>query len=101
MTDNHSYNTPSEGTTNWDVPLNENFQNLDVDVEIRDTDDNKSSYQPKAGAKYHATDTGAVYLGDGSAWQPVGNLARLDGNIYVQNSEPANPSQNDVWIDTS
>jgi len=101
MTDNHDYTTPSEGTTNWDVPLNDNFRAIDTDVEIRDTDANKSNYQPKTGAKFMATDTGTIYLGDGSKWQSIGTLARLDGNIYVGSSEPSNPTENDIWIDTS
>jgi len=101
MTNNHNYNTPEAGTTNWDVPLNDNFRRLDTDVEIRDTDANKSEHQPKAGSKFLATDTGAVYLGDGSEWQAIGNITRVDGDIYVQSSEPSNPSENDIWIDTS
>ena len=70
MTDtpNHKYNRPAEGTTNWHIPLNENFKNLDVDVEIRDTEANKSDYDPKEGSKYEATDSGAVYYGDGDTW---------------------------------
>jgi hypothetical protein len=101
MTDNHGYNTPQAGTTDWDVPLNDNFHTLDADVEIRDDDANRADYQPKSGAKFLATDTGAVYLGDGSAWQHVGTLARIDGNVYVRSDEPASPSKNDIWIDTS
>ena len=101
MTDNHRYNTPDEGTTNWDVPLNDNFRTLDSDVEIRDTESTRSDYTPKDGAKFTATDTGAVYLGDGSNWQQIGTLARLDGNIYVQGTEPTNPTEKDIWIDTS
>jgi hypothetical protein len=45
---------------------------LDKLVEIRDTDANKSTYTPKDGAKYIATDTGDVYLGDGSNWTHFG-----------------------------
>jgi len=101
MTDNHDYNTPSEGTTNWDVPLNDNFRQIDADVEIRDTDASRSDYQPKTGAKFLATDTGDVYLGDGSNWQHIGTISRLDGNIYVGSTEPADASENDIWIDTS
>lgn len=68
MTTNHGYNTPAEGATNWDVPLNENFRRMDTDVEIRDLAQNRSEYEPKDGALYRATDTGTVYLGDGAAW---------------------------------
>ena len=71
MTNNHDYNTPAEGTSDWHVPINQNFEQIDTDVEIRDTDSNKGSYEPKDGAKYFATDTGNVYLGDGSSWNEV------------------------------
>jgi hypothetical protein len=65
---NHNYNTPSEGTTDWHIPLNENFNQLDVDVEIRGPEENKGDYDPIAGAKYEATDSGAVYYGNGDTW---------------------------------
>jgi hypothetical protein len=97
MTDNHNYNTPSEGTLNWDVPLNENFEQIDTDVEIRDTDANRSSYTPKDGAKFLATDTGSVYVGDGSNWNEVGSLT----NVSVGTSQPSSPTEGDLWIDTS
>ncbi|MEF8856364.1 MAG: hypothetical protein V5A44_12835 [Haloarculaceae archaeon] len=97
MTDNHNYNTPSEGTLNWDVPLNENFEQIDTDVEIRDVDENRANYTAKDGAKFLATDTGAVYVGDGSSWNEVGSLT----NVTVGTSQPASPSEGDVWIDTS
>ena len=75
MSDNR-YNTPAEGTTNWHTPLNENFEKLDRDVEFRDADANKNNYSPKSGAKFFATDTGAIYQGDGSTWNLVGSVTR-------------------------
>ncbi|UPW00952.1 hypothetical protein M0R88_02355 [Halorussus gelatinilyticus] len=71
MTDYHDYNTPEEGATDWHVPLNENFEKIDGDVEIRDEEANRSKYTPKAGAKFLATDTEAEYLGDGSEWKKL------------------------------
>jgi hypothetical protein len=76
---NQRYNTPSEGTLDWHVPLNENFKRLDRDVEIRDLDSNKSNYEPEAGAKFLATDTGTVYTGDGTSWNLVGYVTRAGG----------------------
>lgn len=40
-TPNHNYNVPSEGTTNWHIPLNENFEQIDIDIEIRGTESDK------------------------------------------------------------
>jgi hypothetical protein len=71
MTNNHDYNAPEQGASDWHVPINENFEQIDRDVEIRDKDSNKGSYEPKDGAKFFATDTGNVYLGDGSSWNSV------------------------------
>lgn len=76
MTDNHDYNVPEPGTLDWHIPLNENFDQLDTDVEIRDTGANKLQYVPKAGAKYYAVDTGAVYLGDGSSWNKISSSGK-------------------------
>jgi len=70
QSDNHDYNVPNKGDANWHQPLNDNFREFDTDIEIRDTDGNKSDYTPKAGAKLLATDTGRVYVGDGSNWIP-------------------------------
>jgi len=88
MTDNHDYNTPASGSADWDVPLNTNFQNLDTDVEIRDTDANKSNYTPKDGALYRATDTGGVYLGDGSSW----NLVDIEVDVLSASGTIVDPA---------
>jgi len=70
-TENHEYNHPAKGTTNWHVPLNDNFAQFDTDIEIRDADANRGNYTPKQGAKFLATDTENVYVGDGSSWNEV------------------------------
>lgn len=100
MTQNHNYSTPKRGATNWDEPLNGNFESLDGDVEIRDRDNNKGNYEPKQGAKFLATDSKKVYLGDGDSWQYFATMGGIEGRIYVQSSEP-NGSEGDVWIDTN
>ncbi len=84
---NHRYNTPEEGTVDWHIPLNENFEELDRDVEIRDTEANRSAYPPEDGAKFLATDSGATFVGDGDSWNLVGYVARAGGGDlghYVQ-----------------
>ena len=100
MTTNHGYNTPKKGAENWDVPINENFNNIDTNVEIRDAESNLTEYEPKQGAKYLSTDTKKVFLGDGSGWNYFTTLGAIEGEIYVQSSEPAG-TEGDVWIDTS
>lgn len=100
MTSNHDYNTPDRGTQNWDAPINDNFERLDAEVEIRDVESNRSNYDPKDGAKYVSTDTKAVYLGDGTQWNYLATLGGIEGRIFVQSTEP-NGSEGDIWIDTS
>lgn len=76
QTPNHGYNVPEEGEENWHVPLNENFQQYDTDIEIRDGDSALGDYEPTDGAKFLATDTGRTYLGDGTAWEATLASAR-------------------------
>lgn len=79
---NHGYNIPSEGTIDWHVPLNENFRQLERDIEIRDVEANRSDYQPDMGAKFLATDSGTIYVGDGSSWNLVGYVTRAGGGDF-------------------
>ena len=77
-TENHGYETPALGTENWHEPLNQNVEQLDIDVEIRDVAENRPTYDPKAGAKFLELDTGIIYVGDGEAWSPALALAYYD-----------------------
>lgn len=65
----------TEGEDDWwfgrDVNhpgLQQRLRELGADVEIRDLDANKTNYTAHEGAKFLATDTGTVYLGDGTNW---------------------------------
>jgi len=99
MTDNHEYNTPEEGTQDWHVPLNENFERLDSNVEIRDSESNLEEYEAKDGAKFVSTDSRRVFLGDGSEWNYFTTLGGIEGRIFVQSEEPAG-SEGDIWVKT-
>lgn len=83
------YNKPEKGTLDWNNPLNENFAKLERDVEYRDTDTNRSNYEPKAGAKFLATDTGTVYIGDGSQWNTIGTIGSGGGDSTTTSGEMA------------
>ena len=67
-TPNHGYNVPDQGDEDWHQPLNENFEAYDTDIEIRDQEATLGNYTPTDGAKFLATDTGVVYVGDGGSW---------------------------------
>jgi|GEM_PF-1033842 hypothetical protein len=73
-TANHGYQTPEEGTSDWHKPLNSNFEKIDKDVPIADAVGVRDEYTPAEGALYFATDTGDVYVGNGSEWTLIGSL---------------------------
>lgn len=107
MTENHGYNQPQQGSNDWHAPLNENFAFIDTDIEIRDQETARSDYVPKNGAKFFSTDTGAIYVGDGSSWVHIPQRAAsvLDSEsgdeigIHVGSSAPSDT--NVLWFDTS
>jgi hypothetical protein len=100
MTDNHNYNEPSKGATDWHIPINANWQAIDTDVEIRDTDANRSSYTPKAGAKYLATDTLKVYFGDGSNWNEQADLSNIGTGGSLTTAEQNRANSQLVGLET-
>lgn len=75
---NHGYETPAAGARNWHEPLNANFDKLDRDVEIRDSIENLSEYDPQEGAKFYASDAGWILEG-----QRIGNEGS-DGDGELQ-----------------
>jgi len=84
MTDptaNHNLRRPEKGAQNWHVPLNENFSKIDRQVEIRDSEANLSEYEPVEGGKFLASDSGAVYIGDGSQWRSLGSVGGDIGRV--------------------
>ena len=84
---NHDYKTPAQGTADWHLPLNENFEAIDADMEVRDKSDNRSDYNPVSGAKFLATDTGVVYLGDDQNWEQRFALPRVGAASLLRNSD--------------
>jgi len=90
VTDFHDYNEPDQGAERWHVPLNENFREIDADIEIRDTEANRGDYEPKEGAKYFETDTGDIYLGDGANWQRQSIASGAETSVSDDGSEVVN-----------
>lgn len=70
-TPNQDYNQPDRCAQDWHNPLNDNFAKLDTDVPIVDTEANRGDYDPANGSLFFATDTGHVYLWNGSDWGPL------------------------------
>lgn len=100
MANNHDYNTPDRGEEDWHVPLNENFEQLDVDVEVRDVAANKDDYDPKDGAKFLETDTGIVYEGDGNSWSPILAMAYYDDGTLEMGELDATAEHHSITFET-
>lgn len=100
MTNNHNYSTPQKGATDWHLPLNNNFEQIDTDVEVRDLEQNLSEYTPESGAKFMATDSGAVFLGDGSTWTKANaEFARVDATRLGTNGWWVDPRDDQTGIE--
>ena len=76
MVNNHNYKEPEPGQNDWHVPINENFEQLNKDVEIRDVEEKRPEYDPKEGTKFLATDTEEVFIGDGEQWVELDSRGR-------------------------
>jgi hypothetical protein len=86
-TPNHALNRPDKGAKDWHVPLNENFATIDAGIEVRDFAENRTEYTPTEGSKFLATDTGAVYIGDGSRWTQTGSISGSPGSVTAAPGE--------------
>lgn len=69
QTTNHGYRKWADDEEPWDQRAE--WDKLELEVPIIDTDANRSTYEPTANARYFATDTQEWYVGDGSSWNPL------------------------------
>lgn len=97
--DNHDYQLFEDNEEEWEHRTD--FENLDIDVEIRDTEESLNDYTPKNGALFRATDTGTIYLGNGDDWSisdfSAGSIEA--DSISIGGSEPiTNPAGNNLSI---
>jgi hypothetical protein len=97
MTPNHEYKTPVQGTLDWHLPLNENFEAADTNLEVRDTEAALDQYTPEDGAKFLATDTGTRYLGDGSQWLELRTQPRREVIAPQVEADPTDANDGDLW----
>ena len=70
-TDRHGWTVPTEGDDEYEITFDQFFTDLDSDVEIRDEEQFLDGYDAELGAKFFATDTGVVYIGDGNQWNEL------------------------------
>ena len=123
------YNQPERGDEEWDIPLNENFRDLGIEViseveSIEDLPAPNFDYTSSNGEtrKYLVRESQVVYRDAGDRWQPVAGIGSSDNpvsetvyheshsteeqiiggkRLFIQESEPADVEEGDVWIDIS
>ena len=86
------YNKPQKGTTEWHIPLNENFDRLDRDVPVVDTESNLEAHAPSQGKLFFATDTGRRFLGDGDQWVNFPYPTETSSPSETEPDEPEEPA---------
>lgn len=96
-TNNKGYNLPSQGDTGWNQPLNDNFKLLDKHIEVRGQGSPIGSIDPTNAVKYLDTDTGEVYLSDGSTWTQEFEQLQSAGRYLSTNNGTFNFSGPAEW----
>lgn len=102
------YNQPAQGTTNWHVPLNENFGQLGLDMDaveeaISVLDQNKANASEVTTALAGKSDTTHTHTDgtldpaalSGTLVNRAAPIDSLPGNIYYVPEGAADPTQND------
>ena len=123
------YNQPERGEEEWDIPLNENFRDLGIDVisevdTVEDLPEPDADYTSSNGEtrKYLVRESRVVYRDVGDRWQAVAGLGSSENpvsetvyheshsteeqiiggrRLFIQESEPTDAEEGDVWIDIS
>jgi hypothetical protein len=92
------YNQPQEGTTDWHVPLNENF--ADLGVEVMNEVDTSADLPDPTGAvsskgvsrKYLVRETETIYRDAGDRWEPIKGPVGTPGKFSIRLDGSANPN---------
>jgi len=79
-----------EYSDDWGAILNDSaWSVLEEQLIVRDVENNRTSYTPHQDALFFATDTGAIYVGDGSTWtQSASDVTNLtvSGDVDIGGS---------------
>jgi len=89
-TTQHGWPTPEEGQSNYEDTFAEFFEQIDDVVEIRGVDSDTSNHSAVAGAKYFATNTEKLYIGDGSSWK------LFDLRTTIRNTQRGDPTTSEL-----
>lgn len=94
LTTNHGLQLWAAGELDWEH--RDDMQHIERTLTIRDFDANLSNYTPYDGARFEATDTGAIYLGDGSNWDAITPKPTQDHIDDTTNPHSVTASQADA-----
>lgn len=83
-TPNFGYNTPARGDEDWDVPVNENWQNIDADIQ--------AAMDAAAAAESLEVQEDGVSLGEFLAINAGANITAADAGGQVATISAAEPS---------
>lgn len=100
-TDNQNWDVPEEGDTDYETTFSTFFEQIDRDVSITDLEADRTNYEPKSNAKFLASDTGAVYIGDGSSWNKISSSG--DNPIFnsIDTDEATIAGKDGIGVGTS
>jgi hypothetical protein len=70
-TDNHTFPTPDKADPDYADTFQQFFTQIDERVLISDIESNRSQYTPYEDAKFISTDSGTIYVGNGTSWIDV------------------------------
>lgn len=80
-TPNHQLNTYEQGDSNWEHSTD--METIEERLVIRDVEANLSNYTPHSGATFIATDSGAVFDGDGASWNGAERALKSVNGVQI------------------
>jgi len=107
-TQNHGLDNDYSTGDSWN--LNDDMDTVEKRLVVRDVESNRGNYTPHDGAQFIATDTGAVYDGDGANWTratrrhnivAAGTVELISGSIVIATGVTSTPTHLSVHLDPS
>lgn len=98
LTTNHGLQLWAAGELDWEHRAD--MQSIERTLTVRDFDANHANYTPYDGARFEATDTNAIYLGDGTAWNAITPKPTADHIADTTNPHSVTAAQASALPDT-
>lgn len=94
LTPNHSLQLWAAGELDWEH--RDDMQYIERTMTIRDFESNLANYTPYDGARFEATDSHAIYLGDGTNWTAITPKPTADHIADTTNPHSVTATQADA-----